>query len=140
MDKLQIHISNFRAIEDAQIAVNGITVLTGLNATGKSTISRMMYYAGYYASHYEELIDAQLAKRMESIVFYFIRSLDLLSDDLRLSFMGKGYSHYLHKPFSKEESYQIIAALQAYYEGGAQVKSVDRERLGQIFGKKIKNR
>ena len=58
MDKLQIHISNFRAIEDAQIALNGITVLTGLNATGKSTISRMMYYAGHYASHYRELIDA----------------------------------------------------------------------------------
>lgn len=140
MGKLQIHISNFRAIEDARIALNGITVLTGLNATGKSTISRMMYYAGHYASHYQELIDDRLAKRMESIVFYFIRSLDLLPDDLRLSFMEKGYSHYLHKPFSKEDSYQIIAALQAYYEGGAQVKSVDRERLGQIFGKKIKNR
>ena len=111
-----------------------------LNATGKITISRMMYYAAYYASHYQELIDAYLAKMMESIAFYFIRSLDLLSDDLRLSFMEKGYRNYLREPFSKEESYQIIAALQAYYEGGAQVKSVDRERLGQIFGKKIKNR
>ena len=140
MGKLQIHISNFRAIEDAQIALNGITVLTGLNATGKSTISRMMYYAGHYASHYQELIDAYLAKRMERITFYLIRSLDLLSDDLRLSFKEKGFRNYLNEPFSKEESYQIITALQAYYEGGAQVKSVDRERLGQIFGKKIKNR
>ena len=47
MSKLQIQISNFRAIQEARIDLNGITVLTGLNATGKSTIGRMMYYTGY---------------------------------------------------------------------------------------------
>lgn len=35
VSNLKIHISNFRAIEDAQIALNGITVLTGLNAQAR---------------------------------------------------------------------------------------------------------
>lgn len=140
MDKLQIHISNFRAIEDAQIALNGITVLTGLNATGKSTISRMMYYAGYYANHYQELIDDRLNGMLEGITLYLLQYLDLLPDDERMLFIFKGYRRFSHKPFEEEDAYLMIDTLQKHYESGAQVKSLDRERLGKVLGKQIKNR
>lgn len=140
MDKLQIHISNFRAIEDAQIALNGITVLTGLNATGKSTISRMMYYAGYYASHYQELIDDRLNIQLEEITLYLLQYLDLLPDDERMLFIFKGYRRFSQKPFEEEDAYLMIDTLQKHYESGAQVKSLDRERLGKVLGKQIKNR
>ena len=140
MDKLQIHISNFRAIEDAQIALNGITVLTGLNATGKSTISRMMYYAGYYASHYQELIDDHLNRSLEEITLYLLQYLDLLPDEERILFIFKGYRRFSHKPFEEEDAYLMIDTLQKHYESGAQVKSLDRERLGKVLGKQIKNR
>lgn len=140
MDKLQIHISNFRAIEDAQIALNGITVLTGLNATGKSTISRMMYYAGYYASHYQELIDDRLNSRLEEITLYLLQYLDLLPDEERMLFIFRGYRRFSHKPFEEEDAYLMIDTLQKHYESGAQVKSLDRERLGKVLGKQIKNR
>ncbi|MDY3112029.1 MAG: AAA family ATPase [Porphyromonas sp.] len=140
MDKLQIHISNFRAIEDAQIALNGITVLTGLNATGKSTISRMMYYAGYYANHYQELIDDRLNGMLEGITLYLLQYLDLLPDDERMLFIFKGYRRFSHKPFEEEDAYLMIDTLQKHYESGAQVKSLDRERLGKVLGKQFKNR
>ncbi|WP_304286997.1 AAA family ATPase [Porphyromonas uenonis] len=140
MDKLQIHISNFRAIEDAQIALNGITVLTGLNATGKSTISRMMYYAGHYAIHYKELIDDRLNSRLEEITLYLLQYLDLLPDDERMLFIFKGYRRFSHKPFEEEDAYLMINTLQKHYESGAQVKSLDRERLGKVLGKQFKNR
>lgn len=140
MDKLQIHISNFRAIEDAQIALNGITVLTGLNATGKSTISRMMYYVGYYASHYQELIDDRLNSRLEEITLYLLQYLDLLPDEERMLFIFRGYRRFSHKPFEEEDAYLMIDTLQKHYESGAQVKSLDRERLGKVLGKQIKNR
>lgn len=140
MDKLQIHISNFRAIEDAQIALNGITVLTGLNATGKSTISRMMYYAGHYASHYQELIDDRLNGMLEGITLYLLQYLDLLPDDERMLFIFKGYRRFSHKPFEEEDAYLMIDTLQKHYESGAQVKSLDRERLGKVLGKQFKNR
>ncbi len=140
MDKLQIHISNFRAIEDAQIALNGITVLTGLNATGKSTISRMMYYAGYYANHYQELIDDRLNGMLEGITLYLLQYLDLLPDDERMLFIFKGYRRFSHKPFEEEDAYLMIDTLQKHYESGAQVKTLDRERLGKVLGKQFKNR
>lgn len=140
MGKLQIHISNFRAIEDAQIALNGITVLTGLNATGKSTISRMMYYVGYYASHYQELIDDRLNSRLEEITLYLLQYLDLLPDEERMLFIFRGYRRFSHKPFDEEDAYLMIDTLQKHYESGAQVKSLDRERLGKVLGKQIKNR
>lgn len=140
MDKLQIHISNFRAIEDTQIALNGITVLTGLNATGKSTISRMMYYAGYYANHYQELIDDRLNGMLEGITLYLLQYLDLLPDDERMLFIFKGYRRFSHKPFEEEDAYLMIDTLQKHYESGAQVKSLDRERLGKVLGKQFKNR
>lgn len=140
MDKLQIHISNFRAIEDAQIALNGITVLTGLNATGKSTISRMMYYAGYYASHYQELIDDRMNSMLEEITLYLLQYLDLLPDEERMYFTFRGYRRFSHKPFEEEDAYLMIDTLQKHYESGAQVKSLDRERLGKVLGKQVKNR
>lgn len=140
MGKLQIHISNFRAIEDAQIALNGITVLTGLNATGKSTISRMMYYAGHYAIHYQELIDDRLNIRLEEITLYLLQYLDLLPDEERMLFIFRGYRRFSHKPFDEEDAYLMIDTLQKHYESGAQVKSLDRERLGKLLGKQIKNR
>lgn len=140
MDKLQIHISNFRAIEDAQIALNGITVLTGLNATGKSTISRMMYYAGHYAIRYKELIDDRLNSRLEEITLYLLQYLDLLPDEERMLFIFRGYRRFSHKPFDEEDAYLMIDTLQKHYESGAQVKSLDRERLGKVLGKQIKNR
>ena len=140
MGKLQIHISNFRAIEDAEIALNGITVLTGLNATGKSTISRMMYYAGHYAIHYQELIDDRLNSRLEEITLYLLQYLDLLPDEERMLFIFRGYRRFSHKPFDEEDAYLMIDTLQKHYESGAQVKSLDRERLGKVLGKQIKNR
>ena len=140
MGKLQIHISNFRAIEDAQIALNGITVLTGLNATGKSTISRMMYYAGYYASHYQELIDDRLDIRLEGVTLYLLQYLDLLPDEERMLFIFRGYRRFSHKPLEEEDAYLMIDTLQKHYERGAQVKSLDRERLGKVLGTQIKNR
>lgn len=140
MGKLQIHISNFRAIEDAQIALNGITVLTGLNATGKSTISRMMYYAGYFANHYDELIDDRLEERLKGVTLYLLQYVDLLPDDLRMLFAFRVYRRFSNKPLDEDDVYLLFDTLQTHYKEGAQVKSLDRERLGKVLGKQIKTR
>ena len=53
---LSIEINDFHAIRHAKIDIGGITVVTGVNASGKSTISRLLYYTLYYSNRYEELI------------------------------------------------------------------------------------
>lgn len=44
MSKYRFNISNYHAIENADILVDGITVLAGPNGSGKSTISKWLYY------------------------------------------------------------------------------------------------
>lgn len=139
MSKLQIQISNFRAIQEARIDLNGITVLTGLNATGKSTIGRMMYYTGYYASHYSRLLDDYLSRRMSDITEYLAYNLWHLTDASRLRpQLGNYYSGRL--PFPEEDAYAVVDALKAYYESGEHVVALDRERLGRALGRQIKSR
>ena len=139
MSKLQIQISNFRAIQEARIDLNGITVLTGLNATGKSTIGRMMYYTGYYANHYNRLLDDYLNRRMEDITEYLAYNLWHLTDSSRLRpQLNSYYSGRL--PFPEEDAYAVVDALKAYYESGEHVVALDRERLGRALGRQIKSR
>ena len=37
-------LSNYRAVKNATIKIDGITVLAGENGSGKSTLSRFLYY------------------------------------------------------------------------------------------------
>ncbi|MCL2649443.1 MAG: ATP-binding protein [Candidatus Azobacteroides sp.] len=60
-DQVKISIKDFRAIEEAEIALNGITVVAGENGCGKSTISKLLYYVVQSMSNYEQIIiDLQL--------------------------------------------------------------------------------
>lgn len=57
MNKLvELHIKDFRAVKEADIQINGITVVAGINGSGKSTISKLLYYAFRNANSFEELV------------------------------------------------------------------------------------
>lgn len=65
MDKIvELNIKDFRAVKDADIALNGITVVTGINGCGKSTMSKFLYYALKYANDYDGLVNEDLRARM----------------------------------------------------------------------------
>lgn len=55
-DNLQISIRDFRAIQKADISLNGITVLAGVNGCGKSTISRLVYVLMKRMLNYSDLV------------------------------------------------------------------------------------
>ncbi|WP_118803554.1 AAA family ATPase [Haemophilus haemolyticus] len=42
-DDLRVSLKNFRAINSANIILNGISVVAGINGSGKSTISKLLY-------------------------------------------------------------------------------------------------
>ena len=57
MNKLaELHIKDFRAVKRADIIINGITVVAGVNGSGKSTISKLLYYAFKHANSFDELV------------------------------------------------------------------------------------
>ena len=61
MDKIvELSVENFKAVKKADIALNGITVVSGINGCGKSSLSQLLYYSFYYANHFNEIVDSAL--------------------------------------------------------------------------------
>ena len=53
---VELEIKDFRAIKNARIALNGITVLSGENGCGKSTIAKLTYHSIQTINQFEDII------------------------------------------------------------------------------------
>lgn len=80
---LQITINDFRAIKEADIALNGITVLAGINGSGKSTVSKLVYFLLHEMNNYNEIVFRRLKSSiraylnvLENIVLSSVRNFD----------------------------------------------------------------
>lgn len=61
MEKIiELSVSNFKAVKKASIALDGITVVAGINGCGKSSLSQLLYYSFYNANRYDELVNSLL--------------------------------------------------------------------------------
>lgn len=60
--------SNYRAIKNANITIDGITVLAGENGSGKSTLSRFLYCIVKVLCGYEVLIDGNAKQELFQIL------------------------------------------------------------------------
>lgn len=68
MEKHLIEINipeKFRAINKADIWLDGITVVSGINGCGKSTISKLLYQTYKYSIHYNRLITNDVNDRLK---------------------------------------------------------------------------
>ena len=83
MDKqlVNIKINNFRNIKRADIALNGITVVSGINGCGKSTISRLLYYILKNSIDYEDLADP--VESGEEVVANLEEAIDLIKSVIK---------------------------------------------------------
>lgn len=84
-NNLRICIDNFRAIQHADIKIDGITVLSGVNASGKSTISKVLYYLLYSMQHYDTFVFRYLKSHLRNYL--------LILDDLLL-YSKSSYLYY----------------------------------------------
>ena len=67
MKDVKISIRRFKAVNKADIFLNGITVLSGINGSGKSTISRLLYYTFKYANEFESIVKEAFEEKLEPI-------------------------------------------------------------------------
>lgn len=65
-----LSIKDFRAVKEADIKLNGITVVTGVNGCGKSTLSKFLYYTFHIANTYEDVVAEELASRLSDIAHF----------------------------------------------------------------------
>lgn len=71
VSNLNILIEDFRAVKTANISIDGITLLAGENGSGKSTISKLIYYLYKTISNYDFLVGENLNRELRN-VFTFI--------------------------------------------------------------------
>lgn len=68
MSKYIFKLSNYHAVENAEITLDGITVLSGENGSGKSTISRWLYYLIRGTNDYEYFVDREAFNEIRPLV------------------------------------------------------------------------
>ena len=72
MDNLiELTVKGFRAIGNAKIALNGITVVSGINGSGKSTLSRILYYIFKNANDFDHLVAVYLFNQIKPYINAF---------------------------------------------------------------------
>ena len=65
---ITFNINEFRAINNADIQLDGITVVAGENGSGKSTLSRLLYHTIKISKEYNALVRDNLVEELRDIV------------------------------------------------------------------------
>lgn len=68
MSTYKYSLFNYHAIAEADITIDGITVLAGDNGCGKSTLSRWLYYLVNTSSRFEELLFGELKGQLDELL------------------------------------------------------------------------
>ncbi len=68
MSKYKYILRDYHAIKEAEISIDGITVLSGINGCGKSTLSRWLYYLIKGATRFESLLFTDYFSRIEFLI------------------------------------------------------------------------
>ncbi|MDE5881044.1 MAG: ATP-binding protein [Muribaculaceae bacterium] len=76
-------LRDYHSVENAEINLNGITVLAGINGCGKSTLSRWLYGFIHYSNEYDKIIDYKTAKEI------YAHTNQLVDIQRRLAFLTK---------------------------------------------------
>jgi len=80
MSMLSLRVKDFKAIAEADIQLNGITVLSGVNSAGKSTLSKLLYYIVKLTIEFEKTQINGLSNERGHLLY----SLSRLSDDFQI--------------------------------------------------------
>ena len=87
--QLNIELNDIRAINNANIDLNGITVITGENGCGKSTISKLAYNIIKTSVAYDEIVTLRLVKQLDS----YIGALNSLTHEFSYFLFEKDYKY-----------------------------------------------
>ena len=103
---IKVIIENFRAIGHATIQISGITIVTGENSSGKSTLSKLLYELFNTVTNYEILVKEELMREFSNLFQFFeivyTDSKDILDrkEYSKIVYLSHEY-YYKNKPFEE---------------------------------------
>ena len=74
MSKYKYSLYGYHAIEKADITINGITVLSGENGCGKSTLSRWLYYIINESNKFDESLYEEFSNKLRGNLQKLVRA------------------------------------------------------------------
>lgn len=66
---INLEVQQFRAIQNANIDLNGITVVAGVNGCGKSTLSKLLYNTIKISHNYDTIIKQRLNQDLGELIY-----------------------------------------------------------------------
>lgn len=109
---IELEITDFRAIQKAKIALNGITVLSGENGCGKSTIAKLTYHSIQTIYQYEDIVYTPLLSFYEKAIDTFT---DVANDIFSIISSPKSF-----KPDKEQYTIQNIPKIRSAIEAAVQ--------------------
>lgn len=138
MRNLSLSVKNFRAVREADIQIKGITVVAGINSTGKSTLSRLLYHVVQQALEFEENRERELAEYLKRLSSYLLN----LAIDLGFDIEGKIKQMLLsYREYDFDQNIKVIIQtvneLVDEFEDGLQnrlkIKNFSKAELNRIY-------
>lgn len=112
MSKYIYKLSDYHAIKKAAISIDGITVLSGINGCGKSTLSKWLYYIVNGANLYDEFIYDRYVSQIQNIftrLNFTRRDIDRDADHSNSLFFREASSRISSlKSTGKDDNVEII--------------------------------
>ena len=78
---IRIKTEGFRAVNQADLIIDGITLVAGENGCGKSSISKLLYFLYKTVSNYDFLVKKNLFSSLQDI----LRFLDIVQQELTIN-------------------------------------------------------
>lgn len=132
---IRIKTEKFRAVNQADIIINGITVVAGENGCGKSSISKLLYFLYKTVSNYDLLVRKKLVSNLRDV----FRFLDIIQQE-----SGIIKRHRSDRDEFRREIYELRKNLltKEYLEDELQnwIKIIDKlEEVYKTSGREISN-
>ena len=140
---IKVVTENFRAIGHATIQISGITVVTGENSSGKSTLSKLLYYLFNTATNYEFLVKKSLFDELDDFFDFFklIYIENYQFNNVDRSKLDLSMTQIDYKNLSLEDiKNQIITFLEKTFQIiNIQASNRYKQFIKQISGKEIED-
>lgn len=123
---IRIKIEDFRAIDKADLIIDGITVVAGENGCGKSSISKLLYFLYKTASNYDVLVKRNLVLSLRNVT----RFLDIVQQELRLNIKDRNLrNEFRHENYELRRNLIIPEDLEEELQRWIQIV----ERLEEVY-------